>query len=119
MEIVRIANKVDIDIGRCMNRLSTFAPSNDFLELGARRLDLSARVLWISYLLVRINFDKVVVTLKDCSSLVRVINVLELHPFLNACAVFILLLSNIIIIEARCVIDGRTWLDPAFRLCQV
>ena len=118
IEIARIAHKVDIEISRRLNRLSTFTPSNDFLELRVRRLDLPARVLWISYLLVRINLDEVVVTLKYSPVLIRVVDALECLSVLNARVVLLLLLANIVFIEAWCVVDKRGMLSPAFRPSQ-
>ena len=107
MEVVRVANEVDVQVRWRVNRLSALAATQHFLELTPRRLYLTSCILWISDLLISILFNKVVITCEDCAPFFSLIDALKLGSFLDAGIVFLLLLTDIIIVKARRVVNSR------------
>ena len=106
VEVIRVANKVDVDISWGVHGLSALPSLNDFLKLRACSLDLSAGVTNVLQLLVSIDIYEVIVTSQDCSALVRVIRSFESLTVFNALIVLFLFLTVIVIVETWRHIDG-------------
>ena len=62
MEVIRVANKVNVDISWGMHGLPALPSLNDLLKLRACCLDLSASVTNVLQLLISIDIYEVIVT---------------------------------------------------------
>ena len=105
MEVGRVTDIVDICVGWCIYRLSTLSAANDPLELRFGSLDLSASIFYVSELAVGININEVIVTCQNSASLSGKLGLLIQLSFLYAIFILLLLLSNIIVIEAWWVVN--------------
>ena len=106
MEVIRVSNKVDVDISWGVHRLPALSSLNDLLKLRACSLDLSTGVTNVLQLLVSIDIYEVIVTGQDCSALIGVICSFESLTVFNALIVLFLFLTVIVVVEARRHING-------------
>ena len=93
MEVIGIADVVDIDVGRSLYRLATLSALNDFLKLGASRLNLTSSVANILQLFVSIRIDEVIIAGQDRPAFTGVIGALEGLTVFNALIVLLFLLT--------------------------
>ena len=105
MEVGWVTDIVDICVGWCIYRLSTLSAADDPLELRFSSLDLSASIFYVSELAVWININEVIVTCQNSTSLSGKLGLLIQLSFLYAIFILLLLLSNIIVIEAWWVVN--------------
>ena len=106
MEVVRVSNEVNVHVSRGGNWLPTLSPADNLFELWASRLDSTPSVLDFSNFLVCVLLDEVIVTSQHCTSFTREIGPLELCSLLNALTVLVLLLLQVIVIEAGWLFQG-------------
>ena len=106
MEVIRVANKVDVDISWGVHGLPALPSLNDLLKLRACSLDLSTGVTNVLQLLVSIDIYEVIVTGQDCSALIGVICSFESLTVFNALIVLFLFLTVIIVVETGRHIDS-------------
>lgn len=88
VEVIRVANEVNVHISRCSDGLPALSAPYNFLELGPSCLDLATRVLYLLNFLIWICLNKVVVTGENRAALIREVLPLELLTLFDAFVVF-------------------------------
>ena len=107
MEVIRVSNKVDVDISWGVHGLPALPSLNDLLKLRACSLDLPTSVTNVLQLLVSIDIYEVIVTGQDCSALIGVICSFESLTVFNALIVLFFFLTVVFIVETGRIIYSR------------
>jgi hypothetical protein len=92
VEVIRVANEVNVHISWCSDGLPALSAPDNFLEFRPCRLDLATRVLYLLNFLIWICLNKVVITGENRAALIREVLPLELLTLFNALAELFLFL---------------------------
>ena len=104
-EVIRVTNKVYVQVSWCSYRLSTLATLDYFLELGPGGLDLTSCILHFLDFFVSILFLEVIVSSQNRLSLIAEVLALKLASVLDGLRILFHSLLNIVLVEARRIVD--------------